>query len=101
MLQARISYTLCQYSNIVSWLCTSLYLIVTCNGLYFQTAIHFGLINMNHINDFCHISWNTKNYHTVRMVPKSQRKIVEGGAQLLPLTHIYITVHSPGLIQRL
>jgi hypothetical protein len=26
------------------------------NERYFQTAIHFGLINMNHINDICHIS---------------------------------------------
>jgi hypothetical protein len=71
------------------------------NERYFQTAIHFGLINMNHINDFCHISLNAKYYHTVRIVPKSQRKIVERGAQSIPLTHIYITVHSPGLIQRL
>jgi hypothetical protein len=36
------------------------------NERYFQTAIHFGLINMNHINDFCHISLNTKYYHTVK-----------------------------------
>jgi hypothetical protein len=71
------------------------------NERYFQPAIHFGLINMNHINDFCHISWNAKNYHTVRMVKKSQRNIVERGAQLIPRTHIYITVHSAGLIQRL
>ena len=69
------------------------------NERYFQTAIHFGLINMNHINDFCYINLNTKKYHTVRMVPKSQRNIVERGAQSIPLTHIYITVHSPGLIQ--
>jgi hypothetical protein len=70
------------------------------NERYFQTAIHFGLINMNHINDFCQISWKTKNYNTVRMVPNSQIKIVDRGAQSIPLTHIYITVHSPGLIQR-
>jgi hypothetical protein len=70
-----------QYLNnkyeILSWSTYTFNKDIYINERYFQTAIHFGLINMNHINDFCHISLNTKYYHTVRMVPKSQRKIVE------------------------
>jgi hypothetical protein len=45
------------------------------NERYFQTAIHFGLINMNHINDFCHISWNAKNYHTVKVTTRKKCKL--------------------------
>ena len=39
-----------------------------------------------------------KIYHTVRTVPKSNRKIVERG-KTTPLTHKYMMTHLPGLVQ--
>jgi hypothetical protein len=43
-----------------------------------------------------------KKDHIVRTVPKSNRKILATEAKLLPLlTHMYMTAHSPGLVQTL
>jgi hypothetical protein len=42
-----------------------------------------------------------KKYHTVRTVPKSNGNIVEIEAKSTPLTHLYMTTHSPGLVQTL
>ena len=42
-----------------------------------------------------------KKYHIVRTVPKSYWKIVGTEEKSILLTHIYMTAHSPGLIQAL
>jgi hypothetical protein len=39
-----------------------------------------------------------KKYHTIRTVPKSNKKIIE---TLVKLMHIYMTSHLPGLVQAL
>ena len=38
-------------------------------------------------------------YHTVETVPKSNRKKVQTEDKLIPLTHIYMAAHLPGLVQ--
>ena len=43
---------------------------------------------------------NKKN-QGLRTVPKSNRKIVEIEAILIPLTDIYMTSHSPGFVREL
>ena len=40
-----------------------------------------------------------KEYHTVGRVPKSNRQIIE--VTLIPIMHIYMTVHFPGLVHTL
>ena len=40
-----------------------------------------------------------KHYHIVGTVPKSNREVVETEAKKIPLTHIYMTSHFPGLVQ--
>jgi hypothetical protein len=42
-----------------------------------------------------------KNYHPVGTVPKSNEQIIEKEVKSLPLTHIYMTTHFPGLEQAL
>jgi hypothetical protein len=38
-------------------------------------------------------------YHTVRTVPKSNRKISETQPKYIPLTYIYLIAYFPGLVQ--
>jgi hypothetical protein len=47
------------------------------------------------------LSEQFQNYHTVGTVPKSNLHIVETGTKSLPITHICMTGHFPGLIQPL
>ena len=42
-----------------------------------------------------------KKYHTMGTVRKSNRKIVETETKLTPITHIYMTIHFPGLAKAL
>ena len=42
-----------------------------------------------------------KQYHTIRTVIKSNRKIVKTEGKLILLTHIYMIAHFPGLVQAL
>jgi hypothetical protein len=39
-----------------------------------------------------------KKYHSYETVPKSNRKITETDAKLIPLMHIYMTAHFTGLV---
>jgi len=40
----------------------------------------------------------TKKIRNVRTVPKSNRKLTEAEEISIPLTHIYMTTHWPGLV---
>ena len=42
----------------------------------------------------------TLEYHTVGTVPKFNAKNIEREVKLIALTHIYMTAHFPGLVQR-
>jgi hypothetical protein len=45
------------------------------------------------------ISYSTKYiYDKNKFDAKSNRKVVATEEKLIPLTHIYMTVHSPGLV---
>ena len=39
-------------------------------------------------------------YHSIKIVPASNRKIVETEANLIPLTDLYMISHYPGLVKR-
>jgi hypothetical protein len=56
-------------------------------------------IYINYVNGFTIMYGEVKNkiYHTVRTVPKSNRKIAETEAKSIPLTHIYTTTYFPVL----
>ena len=43
----------------------------------------------------------TKNNQTVRTVPNPTQGMVETESKSVNLTHIYMTGHSPGLVQAL
>jgi hypothetical protein len=38
-------------------------------------------------------------YYTAGTIPKSNRKIAEREVKSIPLTHKYMTIHFPGLLQ--
>ena len=42
-----------------------------------------------------------KNKNTTSSEPKSNRGIIETETKLIPLTHIYMTVHLPGVVHEL
>ena len=44
---------------------------------------------------------NKKQYHTVGTVQQSNRKFVKREKKSIPITHKYMTTHSPGLVQAL
>ena len=54
----------------------------------------------DHINDINNKIKN-KKYLTVGTVPKSNCKIVETEAKLIPIIHQYMTAHFPVLVQAL
>ena len=41
-----------------------------------------------------------KKYHSINIVPASNRKIVETETKLIPLKYMYMTSHYPGLVKR-
>ena len=54
-------------------------------------------LDINYVNGFTIMYGEVKNkiYHTVRTVPKSNRKIAETEAKSIPLTHKDMTSHIP------
>jgi hypothetical protein len=41
-----------------------------------------------------------KKCHSIKIVPASKRKIVEAETKLIPLTHMHMTSHYYGLVNR-
>ena len=42
-----------------------------------------------------------KKYHTVKTLPKCNRKMAEAEVKSKPLTHMFMITHFPGLVQDL